>query len=809
MVDHRVAHLLLNLKDCAPVDGECVHSPESVAWSPHNVLLVATHWALYLHIRGLVASDFVLRPAYQPRGDTSSMMCITGAKWALDLVPEEAYPATCRLCVRTTRDIYIYRVIRSGKGRIRVSCGVCFIPKVASEEDLDSVAGAERKGRKRARSSFGNIAAPDAENGGKGQLRLSDGPGWCVVSYEWFPLDLLVVVTVGGIYLLNLFDDVSDETELQLRLFPSPAFCFTGSPLASLVASCATRVLGCDRNDYRLVVASPCWLRIFTVSTTHVHLTHYVEVPSLYGVPTALCSMMSDASKSTMRVFVSAPMCILEGNFVVGPSNNVVGEAQQVNWTAVGSWNSEGELGDEVSVRHFLVVPLFSFVPTEASTTLTKRKSTTGESAMDGRDAHYLVLGVCQRRLLGFVGRRCVELLHCLRMNGSEFPRDVALEVLGVTIHPSCTLAVIGVRIGMRQYPPFQLLPVSLNTKGGFLLRLLQLLEGFDSLSDGNGDVATISATAPIDTVLPALWNRQHSTSYFVWEDLLPSSAVASAIAHSHHEETKRVLEFSKIEEEVKDEGGNIHATSSPFFSFYYRVLGAWRRGYLEERQKHGVELFLRFPEANAAWRWALLRIWRRCPGDAALMELVLANAVRRMAEEVHYAGVTRSESTALPLEAADSSYLALLAAVQFGRLYQQQSVKSGTWVYDGGFAEQVGRFVDTVEAQMWRKQRTPQKEKEEQNTLTSHSRFPCSICGREEQTLLTMSLTSTTKVGRNMEGKLQDCATGFHLTVFSGSTFTPLSFVKQDEVLSRCLSCGIYDYATGPLCSVCEGLMM
>ncbi|ESS68960.1 hypothetical protein TCDM_02217 [Trypanosoma cruzi Dm28c] len=231
MVDHRVAHLLLNLTDCAPVDGECVHSPESVAWSPHNVLLVATHWALYLHIRGLVASDFVLRPAYQPRGDTSSMMCITGAKWALNLVPEEAYPATCRLCVRTTRDIYIYRVIRSGKGRIRVSCGVCFIPKVASEEGLDSVAGAERKGRKRARLSFGDIAAPDAENGGKGHLRLSDGPGWCVVSYEWFPLDLLVVVTVGGIYLLNLFDDVSDETELQLRLFPSPAFCFTGSPL--------------------------------------------------------------------------------------------------------------------------------------------------------------------------------------------------------------------------------------------------------------------------------------------------------------------------------------------------------------------------------------------------------------------------------------------------------------------------------------------------------------------------------------------------------------------------------------------------
>ncbi|RNF21175.1 hypothetical protein TcG_03166 [Trypanosoma cruzi] len=190
-------------------------------------------------------------------------------------------------------------------------------------------------------------------------------------------------------------------------------------------------------------------------------------------------------------------------------------------------------------------------------------------------------------------------------------------------------------------------------------------------------------------------------------------------------------------------------------------------------------------------------------------MELLLANAVRRMAEEVHYAGVTRKESAALPLEAADTSYLAFLAAVQFGRLYQQQSIKGGAWVYDGGFAERVGRFVDTVEAQMWRKERTLQKEREYQNTLTSPSRFPCSICGREEQTLLTMSLTSTTKVGRNMEGKLQDCATGFHLTVFSGSTFTPLSFVKQDEVLSRCLSCGTYDYVTGPLCSVCEGLMM
>ncbi|RNF27101.1 uncharacterized protein Tco025E_00655 [Trypanosoma conorhini] len=813
MADGHATYLSFAVTDCAPVDGDCVHSPDSVAWSPHNVLLVATHWALYLHINDIIASEVVLRPRYQPRDDASSAMCIAGAKWALDLVPEDAYPATCRLCVRTTRDLFIYRVIRFGTRRLRVSHGVCFIPKAASLGSVDDATGADKKGRKRARSSLGNpvkLDAVAAEHSGSDQVQLSAAAGWCVVSYEWFPLDLLVVVTLGGVYLLNFGGDDSDEASLQLRLFPPPAFRFAGGPLASLLPSCAARVLGCSGNDNRLVVACPCWLRVFAVSTTLVQLTHYVEVPSLHGIPTAVCSMMTGAMRPTLRVLVSAPMCVCEGSLVVGALDEAhgAGDALQVEWSTLGSWTAEGDLGDEIAVRRFIAVPLTAFAPLDARTAADTQR--TGVTATDGCGKPYLVLGLCQRRLLGFVGRRCVELLRCMRMDGSVYPRDVALEISGATIHPSCNLAVLGIRLGMRRYPPFQLMPVAVNTEGGFLLRLMQLQEGFASLSDGGHNAAPTSPAAAQATttalpgnVLQALWNRQQSTSYFVWEELLPGTGVGAAIAESRQREAKRASEASMVKEEVKGEGSGSSTASD------YRVMGALRWGYLEQRQKYGLELFLRFPEANAAWRQSLLRIWRRGEGEAALMELVLANALRRMAEEVHYAGLTRRTSATATLEAEHASHLPFLAAVQFGRLYQQRCGRGEAWVYNGAFAGQLGSFIDVVEEQWRQQQQRQQRKAQHPAPRSSPPRFPCSVCGKEEQTLLTMSLSSNLPVERSVKGEAHDCATGFHLTVFSGSTFTPLSFVKQDEVLSRCLACGLYDYVTGPLCCVCEGLMM
>ncbi|RNF08619.1 hypothetical protein TraAM80_02645 [Trypanosoma rangeli] len=721
MTDGHAAYLSFNATDCAPVDGDCVHSPDSVAWSPHNVLVVATHWALYLHIKSIIASEVVLRPRYQPRDDASGPMCITGAKWALDLVPEEAYPATCRLCVRTTRDTFIYRVIRFGTGRLRTSHGMCFIPKAAFQESVDDATGADKKGRKRVRPSLGNVVNLDAaaaEYDSNDRIQLLAGAGWCVISYEWFPLDLLVVVTLGGVYLLNLAGDTSDETALQLRLFPPPVFRFTGSPVASLLPSCATRVIGCGGKDNRLVVACPFWLRVFTVSTAHVQLTHYVEVPPLCGIPTALCSMMTDETNSTLRVFVSAPMCVLEGSLVVDALDDVYGrgEAMQVNWTTLGSWTAESDLGDEITVRRFLAIPLTSFAPLEARTATDLQR--TGVTAMDGSRTPYLVLAVSQRRLMGFVGRQCVELIRCMRMDGSVYPRDVALELSGVAIHPSCNMAVLGIRVGMRRYPPFQLMPVSVNTEGGFLLRLLQLQEGFGFLSNAKLNAASTSAVAPattkasLDNVLHALWSRQQSTSYFMWEELLPSNSVGAATAQLWQRESRSVSEASMMkEEEVKDEQNGTNVAAS-FFSSYCRVVGALRWGYLEQRQKYGLELFLRFPEANAAWRQTLLCIWRRCPGDTALMELVLANAVRCMAEEVHYAGLVRQEWSTLPLETELPLHLPFLAAVQFGRLYQQQCVKGEAWVYNGAFAAQLGRFIDVVEAQQRQQQQKKQKGK-------------------------------------------------------------------------------------------------
>ncbi|KEG09116.1 hypothetical protein DQ04_05781030, partial [Trypanosoma grayi] len=458
MADSHAAYLSVHFSECAPVDGNCVHSPDAVAWSPHNVLLVATQWSLYLHVNGLIASDAVIRPAYPSRGDTSSQMCIAGAKWGLDLVPEEAYPAACRLCVRTTRDLFVYRVIRYGTGRLRVSKGVCFIPKAASNKGGESESTAKR-GRKRTRATS-NAANTNTTADGDGdgaatttdqsQAPGVDGPGYCVVSYEWFPQDMLVVVTLGAIFLLDLHGNSTDEEVPQQQLFPDPAYRFSGSAVARLTPSCATRVVGGGAADARLVVASPYCLRIFTIVSKHLWFSHYVEVPALCGVPAALCGMLDNLDSSLLRVFVSAPGCVLHGSVSVAASSKggAATKMQQAEWNATELWDAVTELGDEISVSRFITIPLGSFAPLvmEAADGDGDVRDA-GPDACGDRRGPFLVLGVCQRRLLGFVGQRCITLLRCARVEGAVPPRNVALELSGVAIHPSCTLAVVGVRL--------------------------------------------------------------------------------------------------------------------------------------------------------------------------------------------------------------------------------------------------------------------------------------------------------------------------------------------------------------------------
>jgi hypothetical protein len=95
--------------------------------------------------------------------------------------------------------------------------------------------------------------------------------------------------------------------------------------------------------------------------------------------------------------------------------------------------------------------------------------------------------------------------------------------------------------------------------------------------------------------------------------------------------------------------------------------------------------------------------------------------------------------------------------------------------------------------------------------------RFPCSLCDRDNVATFDMSLSSTSRHvplsseaaddgGSSTVASASSAAA--HTTLFSGTTFCPLSFFSPDYVLTRCLACGLSDYADGPLCRVCGGLL-
>lgn len=821
MADIPAAYLSVEMNDCVPVDGEFVHSPDAVAWSPHNVFLVATHGAVYLHVNALISAGAVIRPEYCSSDGTSGSLSICGAKWALDLVPEQAHPASCRLCIRTTRELFVYRVVRYGIGRLRVSCGLCFIPQRATSKSSKPFATPAKKSRKRASSSDETAVATSPPTDDDVQVTGAESsPGWCVVSYEWFPFDTLVVVTLGSIYLLNLEEDIADETAPQQRFFPAPAFCFSSSSLAGLSPSCAARVMGCEMNDMRLIVACPFSLLIFTVFTSHVSLQHYVEVPLLCGVPTAVCGLVDDVKNdATLRVFVSAPMCVLQGTIVGRASTDASAGSQPAQWTTAEVWRSETDFGDEIAVNRFLAVSLNSFFLPD----VVKTPKMVDARAVSGKTCGgpFLVLGVCQRRLLGFLGRRCVELMRCAVFYGAELRRDVALALSGVAVHPSCTLAVVGLQFGARYYAPFQLLPVGVGCAGGFLSRFLQLHEGFSDIFDGNtrgrssSPVRTATTTAlPSAATAGAnaggtfcgLWSRQQSTSYFVWEELLPKSGFSAVLTRQWPslEHSDGTIERTAAKEE-KSIAELLPSFSQPTSPGIIRTL---QQRYLEQRERYGLELFLRFPDADAEWRHLLLHIWRRCPGDVTLRELLLANAVQHMADKIQYAGFTSSAGRVMMSSGVDRApHAGFVAAFQYGRLYHGRCSEVSGWIYRATFADQLGKFLDVVRTQ-WQQQQQQQKE---HHTLDEVPRFPCSICLEKEQTVLTLSLSSNVDSGQAPQkgGGARDCADGLHFTVFSGRTFAPLSFVAAEEVVSRCHSCGLYDYVIGPLCAVCGGLMM
>lgn len=94
--------------------------------------------------------------------------------------------------------------------------------------------------------------------------------------------------------------------------------------------------------------------------------------------------------------------------------------------------------------------------------------------------------------------------------------------------------------------------------------------------------------------------------------------------------------------------------------------------------------------------------------------------------------------------------------------------------------------------------------------------RFPCSLCDRDAAAPFRLSLSSTSQhvpLATEATGEDESAASAsaravVHTTLFSGTTLSPLSFFSPDYVLTRCVSCGLSDYADGPLCRVCGGLL-
>ncbi|KPI84829.1 hypothetical protein ABL78_6113 [Leptomonas seymouri] len=93
--------------------------------------------------------------------------------------------------------------------------------------------------------------------------------------------------------------------------------------------------------------------------------------------------------------------------------------------------------------------------------------------------------------------------------------------------------------------------------------------------------------------------------------------------------------------------------------------------------------------------------------------------------------------------------------------------------------------------------------------------RFPCSLCDRDDVAVFHMDLSSTSlhaqpsvEGGGDEKTASPSSAAAAHTTIFSGTTFSSLSLFSPSYVLARCFSCGLSDYADGPLCRVCGGLL-
>ncbi|KPA81621.1 hypothetical protein ABB37_03949 [Leptomonas pyrrhocoris] len=483
-----------------------------------------------------------------------------------------------------------------------------------------------------------------------------------LLDYTWLSNDELVVLSSRGLHVVPFYGELSDDESPQVRNLPPPVYtwngredvaalgfagstptCFAPTAASGLASQATASTLSFLKRT--LVVASPYLLRVVHIpadapkpcSPAAARLLHYVEVPALLSVPTAVCAVavalgrstgaLSDVDAADIIVFLAAPSLVLRGRFtlVIPPSTPSAPSAslRTSTWTTDAQFGPDQLVG-EISLRALLVAPFAAEVPTaltdvarSSSAVPAVTASTTATSSMaPSGSLCTAVVGVGERALFQYLlsGPSCVTLFQCPLLAGhSEMPARRCAGVTGVALHPAGSVAVVAVQSGHTNQEPVHLWPVTIDDPGSWLRRFVELAgvlreqEGEannnrkrDAPSTGSPPAAGAAAAnndagrSYCDT--RSLLRSQVSDAFFLRERLLGGSTAQSGALHRYahmlqetfqmpsHETLKQIRAFGLAREAAA-------RLASPLIADLHL-----RRAYLQLRAQYGLELFLRWP---------------------------------------------------------------------------------------------------------------------------------------------------------------------------------------------------------------------
>ncbi|CAG9584085.1 conserved hypothetical protein [Leishmania major strain Friedlin] len=772
-----------------------------------------------------------------------------------------------------------------------------------------------------------------------------------VVDYTWLDQDDLLVLTIQGLHLVALAGNLSDNDGPVTRSLPPPLYRWGGedevaqlgfrgpAPLCmtplftdGLAASTATAA-ALARLRRIVVIASPYMLRVIHVTrsspanaTAVMHLAYTVEVPSLTSVPTSVCAAAVRHTGQTATraadlppepevdvvVFVSAPCAVLRGRFALAALSSSSESAlpspcRRIVFHVDAHYGSDILVG-EVCLRRLMAVP-FVADSRVAGADVGGEGDRINSSSTELDDAAVAVLGIGEKSVYEFLacGPSSAVLLQCPLLAGcSEMPPRRCAGIAGVALHPSGTLAVAAVQTGQANHEPTHLWPVSVDTRGGWLRRLVELGALVPDAVTGkpHEDSAFGGAVEPYESsgsIVRSMLLQQASTSFFLYEQLLPGSVAQSSEIHRYaqvHQQARQLPTTEMLHDYRRSMiPGCVASSRIPSLADVPA-----RRRYLHLRAQYGVDLFLRWPlrlstaagdaasgvpsvfasppsmdAMQASWPWwrLLQHIWAICPWDRpVLSELVLSNAVQILAKRYCYANMTLEGSESLrdcavtvaesarcstkpdaldvdgaiafmeaymkaqkiavrkangSTQAASSSSLGLITAADCAepagpggdneRLPRKaardapQLAAQVHWCVSPSWVTSLEAFLEATAYSHRRSAGVSSAVGGNASETSSLHLFPCSLCDRPTCVPLLLGLSSTSThvpAGDDPEVKRDASVTApaSHTTLFSGSTLSPLSFFSEDYVLTRCLACGLSDFADGPRCRVCGGML-